>query len=164
MGFAPQKTYVREEELMRRYETIFILRPNVGEEEINRVIDSTTQIILDEEGTIIEIDKWGIKKLAYLIKKESLGYYAYCDYAGTPAAVAEIERKFRIDDLVMKYMTIKTKGAFSDNEIKAAIEEITEKANAAQESEEVSEGASAEETVAETKETVAETKPAETEK
>ncbi len=149
---------------MRRYETIFILRPNVGEEEVKRVIESTTQIILDEQGTIIEIDKWGIKKLAYFIKKESLGYYVYCDYAGMPAAVAEIERKFRIDDLVMKYMTIKTKAAFSENEIKAAIDEVTEKASAAQESEEITEEGSAEVTVAETKPAETETTPVETEK
>lgn len=150
---------------MRRYETIFILRPNVGEDEVKRVIESTSQIILDEKGTIIDIDKWGIKKLAYLIKKESLGYYVYCDYAGTPAAVAEIERKFRIDDLVMKYMTIKTKAAFSDNEIKAAIEEATEKkVSETQEGEEVAEGATEAPPVAEkvaTEAVVAETAAAE---
>lgn len=121
---------------MRRYETIFILRPNVGEEEIKRIIDSTTQIILDEKGTIIETDKWGIKKLAYLIQKESLGYYVYCDYAGTPAAIAEVERKFRIDDLVMKYMTIKTKAAISSEEVEEAIAAITAEATALAESEE----------------------------
>lgn len=112
---------------MRRYETIFILRPNAGEDEITRVIDSTSQIILDEKGTIIELEKWGIKKLAYLIKKESLGYYVYCDYAGTPAAVTEIERKFRIDDMVLKYMTIKTKAAMSEDDIQQAVAVITAK-------------------------------------
>ena len=65
---------------MRRYETIFILRPNAGEEEINRVVESTSSIILDEKGTIIDLNKWGMKKLAYLIKKESLGYYVFCDF------------------------------------------------------------------------------------
>lgn len=112
---------------MRRYETIFILRPNVGEEEITRVIESTTNIILDQEGTVIELNKWGMKKLAYLIKKESLGYYVYCDYAGTPAAVAEIERKFRIDDTVLKYMTIKTAASISAEEIQQAVTAINEK-------------------------------------
>lgn len=112
---------------MRRYETIFILRPNIGEDEITRVIESTTKIILDEKGTVIELNKWGMKNLAYLIKKESLGYYVYCDYAGTPAAVAEIERKFRIDDGVLKYMTIKTAAALSDEEIKLAVTAVTEK-------------------------------------
>lgn len=120
---------------MRRYETIFILRPNVGEDEINRVVENTTKIILDEKGTIIEMVKWGIKKLAYLIKKESLGYYVYCDYAGTPAAVAEIERKFRIDDTVLKYMTIKTAISITEERTQEAIAAISAKEAALLESE-----------------------------
>lgn len=106
---------------MRRYETIFIIRPSAGEEEINRVIENTKQIILDEKGSIIELNKWGMKKLAYLIKKESLGYYVFCDFAGTPAAVAEIERKFRIEDLVLKYLTIKTADSIREDEIEQAV-------------------------------------------
>ena len=121
---------------MRRYETIFILRPNVGEDEINRVVESTSKIIVDEKGTIIEMDKWGMKKLAYLIKKESLGYYVYCDYAGTPAAVAEIERKFRIDDTVLKYMTIKTAVSITEEDIQEALAAISAKETALLESEE----------------------------
>lgn len=106
---------------MRRYETIFIIRPSAGEEEINKIIENTRQIILDEKGSIIELNKWGMKKLAYLIKKESLGYYVFCDFAGTPAAVAEIERKFRIEDLVLKYLTIKTADSIKEEEIEKAI-------------------------------------------
>lgn len=106
---------------MRRYETIFIIRPSAGDEEINRIIENTRQIILDEKGTIIELNKWGMKKLAYSIKKESLGFYVFCDFAGTPAAVAEIERKFRIDDLVLKYMTIKTADSINEEEIAQAV-------------------------------------------
>ena len=115
---------------MRRYETIFILRPSAGEEEISRIIGSTTQIILGEKGCIIELNRWGMKKLAYLIKKESLGYYVFCDFAGTPDAVAEIERKFRIDDLVLKYMTIKTAGSINEEQIQSAIAAVAEKATA----------------------------------
>ncbi len=115
---------------MRRYETICILRPTAGEEEINRVIGSTTQIILGDQGSVIELNRWGIKKLAYLIKKESLGYYVFCDFAGTPEVVAEIERKFRIDDLVLKYMTIKTAGSITEEEIQLAIAAVSEKATA----------------------------------
>ena len=121
---------------MRRYETIFILRPNAGEDEINKVVESTSKIIIDEKGTIIELDKWGMKKLAYLIKKESLGYYVYCDYAGTPAAVTEIERKFRIDDTVLKYMTIKTANSITEEGIQEALAAISAKATAQLESEE----------------------------
>jgi small subunit ribosomal protein S6 len=92
---------------MRRYETIFIVSPNIAEDEIDAVINKTSSIIEGDGGIIIKIDKWGLKKLAYLIKKESQGYYVYLDYAGIPASVSEIERIFRIDDKVLKYLTIK---------------------------------------------------------
>lgn len=124
---------------MRRYETIYILRPSLGEDEINTVIENTNQIIQEENGTIIELNKWGMKKLAYLIKKESLGYYVYCDYAGTPAAVSEIERKFRIDDSVLKYMTIKTASSISDEQIQQALSEVATREIKSQETEAVEE-------------------------
>ena len=92
---------------MRRYETILIVRPNVAEDEIEAVISKTSSIIEGDGGTIIRIDKWGLKKLAYLIKKESQGYYVYIDYAGIPASVSEVERIFRIDDKILKYLTVK---------------------------------------------------------
>lgn len=120
---------------MRRYETIYILRPTLSEDEITKVVENTSQIILDEKGTIIELNKWGMKKLAYLIKKESQGYYVYCEYAGSPAAVAEIERKFRIDDSVLRYLTIKTAAAISEEQIQQAVGEVTARETAAQEQE-----------------------------
>ena len=92
---------------MRRYETIFIVRPNVAEDEIEAIAAKTTSIIEGDGGTILRIDKWGLKKLAYLIKKESQGYYVFVDYAGIPASVAEIERVYRIDDRILKYLTVK---------------------------------------------------------
>jgi small subunit ribosomal protein S6 len=92
---------------MRRYETIFIVRPNIAEDEIEAITSKTTSIIEGDDGTILQIDHWGLKKLAYLIKKESQGYFIYIDYAGVPASVAEIERIFRIDDRILKYLTVK---------------------------------------------------------
>lgn len=106
---------------MRRYETIFILRPNLGEDEINRVVDYATEIITSDGGNIIDLNRWGMKKLAYLIKKESLGYYVFCDYAGKPSTVSEMERRFRIDDSVMKYMTIKIDNEIDEESIQQAI-------------------------------------------
>ncbi|RPH42475.1 MAG: 30S ribosomal protein S6 [Desulfobulbaceae bacterium] len=106
---------------MRRYETVFIIRPSQSEDEINTIIENTKKIILDEKGSIISLSRWGLKKLAYTIKKETQGQYVYCDFAGTPAAVSEIERKFRIDDAVLKYLTIKTVDSITDVDIEKAI-------------------------------------------
>jgi len=105
---------------MRRYETIYILRPTLGEEEINKVIESTNAILKTGDGDIIAIDNWGLRKLAYLIKKESNGYYVFCDYGTAPDNVTEMERKFRIDDAVMKYMTLKVADTIDAEGITAA--------------------------------------------
>ncbi|MBW2501690.1 MAG: 30S ribosomal protein S6 [Deltaproteobacteria bacterium] len=92
---------------MRRYETIFIVRANVAEDEITAITTKTSSIIEADGGTIFRVNDWGLKKLAYQINKESQGYFVYVDYAGLPAAVAEVERIFRIDDRVLKYLTVK---------------------------------------------------------
>lgn len=105
---------------MRRYETIYILRPNLNEEEINTIVESTNTILGSDGGQTISLDQWGLRKLAYLINKETQGYYIYCDYATEPVNVAEMERKFRIDDSVMKYMTVKLADAITKEGIEAA--------------------------------------------
>lgn len=92
---------------MRRYETIYIMKPNSGDEVITAMLDRVSAIIDNDGGTILKIDKWGLKKLSYLVKKETQGYYVYIDYAGQPATVNEIERIFKIDDQVIKYLTVK---------------------------------------------------------
>ncbi len=118
---------------MRRYETIFILRPSQSEDEINTIIENTKKVILDEKGAIIGLSRWGLKKLAYTIKKEIQGQYVFCDFAGTPAAVAEIERKFRIDDAVLRYLTIKIADSITEEDIQKAIAEADAKLAAAKE-------------------------------
>jgi small subunit ribosomal protein S6 len=98
---------------MRRYETIVILKPSLGEAENQAIIDLATGTIEQFDGSIVKIDKWGLRKTAYPIKKDTQGYYVYLQYAGLPAAVNEIERVFRIDDKVLKYLTVKLQDVFS---------------------------------------------------
>jgi small subunit ribosomal protein S6 len=113
---------------MRRYEQVCILRPSLSEEEITRIIDTAAQLIQEDEGSVIFLNKWGMRKLAYPIKKESQGYYVLCDFAASPAVVAEIERKFRIDDAVLKYLTVKISDAISGEEIETARSEAEARA------------------------------------
>ena len=124
---------------MRRYETIFILRPSLNEDEITAIIDRSTDILTEVNGKIIELDKWGMRKLAYPIKKDLQGYYVFCDYCSTPEAVAEMERKFRLDDAVLRFMTLKTKDEITDEEVVEATAQVAEKKAAAVEETEVDE-------------------------
>jgi small subunit ribosomal protein S6 len=101
---------------MRRYETIVIIRPGCTEEDRTEIIDKSKSIIEGEEGEVLKVDQWGLKKLSYLIKKENQGYYVYFVHASTPAAVNEIERIYRIDDKVLKYITVKLQDVYTPDE------------------------------------------------
>ncbi|MCW5208862.1 30S ribosomal protein S6, partial [Desulfobulbus sp. US1] len=77
---------------MRHYETTYILRPNLGEEKFTEIIERTNAIIEGDNGSVIDIDRWGIKKLAYEIKKETQGYYICMNYAAPGSTIQEMER------------------------------------------------------------------------
>src|SRR3989339_620596 len=100
---------------MRRYETIFIIKPNIDADGITAITDRVSGIIKDFDGTLVTVDKWGLKKLAYNIGKESQGMYIYVEYGSKPAAVVEIERILKIDDRILKFMTVKTQEVFDIN-------------------------------------------------
>jgi small subunit ribosomal protein S6 len=96
---------------LQRYEVVAIVSADVSEEDINALIERSQTIITDRKGVIAKVDKWGKKHLAYEIKKQKDGYYFLIDFAGDGAIVAEIERTFKIDDRVIKFMTVKKEGA-----------------------------------------------------
>ncbi len=97
---------------MRRYETIVIVKPGAGETEFSTVSDKVTGTVEGFGGSIVRTDRWGLKKLAYPIKKETQGDFLYVEYAGLPDGVKEMERLLRIDDRVLKFMTVKTQDVF----------------------------------------------------
>lgn len=91
---------------MRRYETIVILDPDVGDEQREPVFDRIRELIPQQNGILVKIDNWGTRKLAYAIKKKVRGFYSRIDYCGSGPLVDEMERFFRIDDRVLKFMTV----------------------------------------------------------
>ena len=91
---------------MRRYETFIICDPDLSAEQRAPVLDRINEQIGQFNRFMVEIDDWGSRKMAYLIKKKARGYYVRLDYCGTSELVNEMERFFRIDDRVMKYMTV----------------------------------------------------------
>ena len=91
---------------MRRYETVFITDADVSEDERNQVFERTKDLISRHDGFLVRFDEWGVKKLAYEIRKKSRGCYVCIDYGGDGIIVEEMERSFRIDDKVLKFMTI----------------------------------------------------------
>ena len=109
---------------MKRYETTYILRPNLGEEQFSEIIERTNKIVKGDGGAVINLERWGTKKLAYEIKKESFGHYIYFDFAAPGTTVHEMERIFRIDDRVLRFLTVKLTDAIDE----AGIASETERA------------------------------------
>ena len=91
---------------MRRYETIFIIDNDLSEEGRSPIFEKLKDLIQQHDGLQVMLDEWGTKRLAYEIKKKARGYYVCLDYCGSGTLVNEIERSFRIDDRVLKYMTV----------------------------------------------------------
>ncbi|MGB9605115.1 MAG: 30S ribosomal protein S6 [Bryobacteraceae bacterium] len=92
---------------MRTYEQLFIVRPDATQEEIDAYLEQITGVITSAGGKVEKLDKWGIRKLAYPVEKRHEGYYVLLQYSSGPDVVKEIERRFRVSDLVLKYLTVR---------------------------------------------------------
>ncbi|MFH7325055.1 30S ribosomal protein S6 [Desulfurivibrio sp. C05AmB] len=93
---------------MRNYETVIIIRPGLAAEaELTAIIDKYSGVINAHQGEIAGADRWGLKKLAYPIKKENQGFYIMLRFTCEPDGIKEMERLLRIDDRILKYLTVK---------------------------------------------------------
>jgi small subunit ribosomal protein S6 len=89
------------------YESIFILRPSLADEEIPKVLDKVKAAVEKAGGIVENLASWGKKKLAYEIKQEKKGVYVQLNYRGNGTVVSEVERLFRLDDATLKFLTVK---------------------------------------------------------
>jgi small subunit ribosomal protein S6 len=91
----------------REYETIYILRPDSTNDVIALVNTKVRNIIETGQGTLLKIDNWGKRKLAYEVKKQLKGIYLFFSYLGTAGLVEEVERNLRLTDSVIRYYSVK---------------------------------------------------------
>ena len=93
---------------MRTYEIMFIVNPNTPEEEIDKINSQLEGIITSGGGTIEKIEKMGKRRLAYDVDKHREGYYVLFVIAANGDIVKECERRLRVMDAVIKYITVRT--------------------------------------------------------
>jgi small subunit ribosomal protein S6 len=89
-----------------KYETTFILEPGFDEGKVNEEIERVSQWIRDLGGEVLEVQRWGKKRLAYEIGKKRDGVYTLVLYQAGGAAVKEIERRLRLNESVMRVLTV----------------------------------------------------------
>jgi small subunit ribosomal protein S6 len=115
---------------MRRYESVVILDPDVTDDDVRQFTERYTSLIKDNGGEIIKVGDWGKKRLAYLVKKRDMGRYILLDYVAPPEVIIEVERNFKIDEQVLKYLSVKMDDDVDLEAFKAQAEEEEAKAKA----------------------------------
>jgi small subunit ribosomal protein S6 len=92
---------------MRIYEELFIVRPDATPEEVDPFIEQLKNVITHTGGTLDKADKWGVRKLAYRVLKYNEGQFILLQFKAQPETVKEIERRLRVADLVLKFITVR---------------------------------------------------------
>jgi len=127
---------------MRRYESVWVVNGDLPDEEVKSAIDKFSRIITAQGGILVGVDEWGRRKLSYKIQTTVRGYYVLADFAGTPETVKELERNYRIDDRIIRYITTKKSDKVTPEALQA---EIAARAKAAEAKAAPAEPAAAEE-------------------
>ena len=92
---------------MPYYESVFIARPDISSAQNEALTDSFKTIISENGGSVTKTESWGLKTLAYRIKKNRKGHYSLMNLDAPPAAISELERNMRISEDVLRYMTLR---------------------------------------------------------
>ncbi len=93
---------------MRNYEIIFIVRPDVPEEEVDKLIAQMETVVSSTSGKLEKVEKMGRRRLAYRVHKQREGFYVLFKLQGTGDTVKEFERRLKVLDTVIKFLTVCT--------------------------------------------------------
>ncbi len=92
---------------MRTYEVVFVAAPTLTTEELDGFITHVQGVVEGKNGKIVKIDNWGKRSLAYKIKKYRDAYYVVLTVEGDGAAIAELERRFRVTDYIIRFLSVR---------------------------------------------------------
>jgi small subunit ribosomal protein S6 len=90
---------------MKNYETVFILNPVLSEDQAKDTVDKFVKVLTKQKANVINVEQWGLKKMAYPIQKKSTGFYSLIEFAAAPETVNTLETEFRRDESVMRFLT-----------------------------------------------------------
>ena len=97
---------------MRTYESVFIVHPDVVGDDQAAIIDKFKTILTDQGADVLKVDNWGVRTLAYPVKKLTKGCYVLVIFDAESTVIAEYERRMRIDEKVIKFQTVTLEGGY----------------------------------------------------
>ena len=90
---------------MNKYEAMYIISPTIDEEQVKALVEKFNNLI-SEHGEIEKVEEWGRKKLAYEVQDQKEGYYVLLNFSANPEFPAELERNFKINENILKYLIL----------------------------------------------------------
>jgi small subunit ribosomal protein S6 len=91
----------------RQYEVVFIVDPGADDDEVNRLTENHKQIVTDQGGVITKSESWGKRQLAYEILHKTEGTFVLMEIEGSGSEIAELERRMRVNDRIIRYLTVR---------------------------------------------------------
>lgn len=110
---------MKEKNSLTLYETIFIVRPDRGEE-VKEFTDKFKKIIQDLGAEVNEVEEWGLRELAYPIRKQRKGYYVLMRHRATRGTVDELERHIKLNEGILRYLTVRLDEELDDPSTQAS--------------------------------------------
>ncbi|RMG26839.1 MAG: 30S ribosomal protein S6 [Bacteroidetes bacterium] len=98
---------IKPKKFKNEYETTFILNPDLPEDGRKKAVDKIVQLIKDNDGTVHNLEHWGMRRLAYPIAKRNSGYYVFIEFNAYSEFIKRLERDFRYDEDIIRYLTVK---------------------------------------------------------
>ena len=127
---------------MNNYETVFILNPVLSEDQAKDTVEKFVKVLTSLKASIVNVEHWGLRKMAYPIQKKSTGFYNLIEFAAAPETIGTLETEYRRDESVMRFLTIsldkfatvynarRRKGEFNRNKDKKAPQQKREREEA----------------------------------
>jgi small subunit ribosomal protein S6 len=92
---------------MHQYETLFIVHPELPEAQVRETIDRLRRLIEGMEGQVVEMQDWGMRDLAYPVRKQPRGIYVLAQYVARPEVVKELERSMKLSDEILRFISVR---------------------------------------------------------
>jgi small subunit ribosomal protein S6 len=99
---------------MNNYEAVFILTPVLSDAQMKEAVGKFQDILVAEGSGIVNVENWGLRKLAYPIQKKSTGFYSLIEFTAAPTVIAKLEIQFRRDERVLRFLTFRQDKNFAE--------------------------------------------------
>ena len=98
---------IKKQNFMNNYETVFIVTPVLSDAQVEEVRDKFQGVITENGGQIVNVENWGLKKLAYPIQKKTSGFYFLVEFTGEGNLINTLETQYRRDERIIRFLTFK---------------------------------------------------------